>query len=212
MNKNYKVAFYDWDGCIAQTLGIWVAASKKVLAEEDIYPKDSDIVQYFGNWKALQLLGHNDLGTAIERFLAHLRIDLREAKLYPQVAETIQSLCEKGIKIAIISTSRRESIEATPMYKSINDCVEFFITAEDVIQHKPAPESIENALSMLNAKPSQAVIVGDSDKDIKAAHNAGIDSILFAPEEHKLYYDLERFKALGPTHCITNHKAVLNII
>lgn len=212
VRKDYQVVFYDWDGCIAKTLSTWIAASKKVLAEEDIHPKDQDIIQLFGDWRALQILGHSDLDKAIDHFLMYLRRDLKTVELYPEILETLKAICGKGIKVAILSTSRRESIEAARAYPAVSECVEFIIAAEDVTQHKPHPESIKQALDKLNLNPEEAVLVGDSDKDIDAAHNAGIDSVLFAPQEHTAYYDLGVLKALKPTHTIAHHRAILDYV
>ncbi len=212
VNKTYRVAFYDWDGCIAKTLDVWIAATKKVLAEEGLHSKDEDIVRLFGNWEALRLLGHGDLEHAVERFLDYLRSDLQAVKMYPHALRTLRTLCRKGIRVAVLSTSRRESIEATDIYAAIDSCVKFFITADDVKHHKPHPESIHAALAKLKATPSEAIIVGDTDKDIIAAHNAGIDSVLFAPREHQDYYDLEAFRALCPTHTISDHHALLELV
>jgi pyrophosphatase PpaX len=212
VKKTYSVVFYDWDGCLAKTLDVWISATKKVLAEEGLHPTTEEITNLFGNWQALQLLGHSNLELAIERFLKYLGSELPTVKLYPRALETLSALCSKGINIAVLTTSRRESIEATNIYKAINQCVEFFITADDVQHYKPHPESIQTALAKLKADPKDAVIIGDTDKDIEAAHNAGIDSILYAPKEHTDYYDLNRFQALHPTHFITDHRAVLNLV
>lgn len=43
-------------------------------------------------------------------------------------------------------------------------------------------------------------MIGDSDKDLGAARNFGIDSVLFYPAEHKKFYDLEKLKELEPTY------------
>jgi pyrophosphatase PpaX len=212
VNKPYRVAFYDWDGCIAKTLDVWIAATKKVLAQEGLHAKDEEIVSLFGDWNALQLLGYSDLERAVAQFLEYLRTDLKTVKMYPNALQTLTTLCERGIKLAVLSTSRRESIEATSIYTAINKCVKFFITADDVEYCKPHPESIQTALTKLKARPNEAVIIGDTEKDILAAQNAGIDSILFAPSEHANYYDLTRLRALNPTHSITDHKAILDLV
>jgi phosphoglycolate phosphatase-like HAD superfamily hydrolase len=53
-------------------------------------------------------------------------------------------------------------------------------------------------LAEMGGLKRQAVMVGDSDKDIRAAHNAGIDSILFYPIEHQSFYDVNTLRSYTP--------------
>jgi pyrophosphatase PpaX len=50
------------------------------------------------------------------------------------------------------------------------------VTSDDVSQPKPHPESILLALSRLDAKPENTLMVGDSQFDLLAAHGAGVRS------------------------------------
>jgi phosphoglycolate phosphatase-like HAD superfamily hydrolase len=59
---------------------------------------------------------------------------------------------------------------------------------------------------------SQAVMIGDSDKDLGAANNAGIDSILFYPPEHKKFYDLDKLRQLGPTYIVDDFRKIVEIV
>ena len=43
-------------------------------------------------------------------------------------------------------------------------------------------------------------MVGDSAKDLGAAANAGIDSILVYPEAHAAYYDLDVLRRFKPSY------------
>ena len=53
-------------------------------------------------------------------------------------------------------------------------------------------------------------MIGDSDKDLGAARNFGIDSILFYPDEHRKFYNLEKLKELEPTFIIEDFKTILD--
>ena len=43
--------------------------------------------------------------------------------------------------------------------------------------HKPAPDSVNQALKLLGAEKSEAIYVGDSEVDRATAENAGLDCI-----------------------------------
>ena len=49
-------------------------------------------------------------------------------------------------------------------------------------------------------------MIGDTEKDIEAAKNAEIDSILFYHPEYKKFYSLEYMNSHDPTHVIDDFK------
>lgn len=80
------------------------------------------------------------------------------------------------------------------------------------MHHKPHPEPLEKALRLLGGTKTGAVMIGDSDKDLGAANNTGVDSILFYPSEHKKFYNLARLKQLNPTYVVDDFRQVLEIV
>ncbi len=95
------------------------------------------------------------------------------------------------------------------------DLTRFFqviIAGDDTKNHKPHPEPLERAIERMGGTKEQAVMIGDSDKDLGAAKNAGVDSILFYPDEHKKFYDLSKLKAHEPTHIVSDFRQILEIV
>lgn len=210
--KKYRIAFYDWDGCIAKTLDVWRDAYRQMFTTEGLHPDDKEIFKLFGNWELPKLLGHSDNDRATKEVVRYVDKHVKYVKLYPHVQKVLAELCGRGIKIAILSSSKRKSIIATEAFQNIADMCQFLVTAEDVTHHKPHPEIIETALSRMGESPSAAVMVGDSDKDIGVAKNAGIDSILYIPEGNKKYFDFDELLSMRPTYHIESHTAALGII
>ena len=60
-------------------------------------------------------------------------------------------------------------------------------------------------MSSLHAKPDSSLMVGDSEADIKAATNAGIDSVL-------LLNDLVHLHDISPTYTIQQFDQLLPIV
>ena len=48
---------------------------------------------------------------------------------------------------------------------------------EDLKEVKPIPEGIFKSLELLNGDPKQSYYIGDHQRDIETAHNAGVISI-----------------------------------
>ena len=58
-----------------------------------------------------------------------------------------------------------------------------FVTADLHFPTKPAPEGILYLLQHHDISPESAAMVGDREIDILSGRNAGIDGILFDPED-----------------------------
>lgn len=213
MRPKYKALFYDWDGCIAKTIHIWLAAYKQVLADENIFPEDHEIIELFGNWDAPKILGHSDIEKATKKVLDYVHDKVSNVETYADSIETIKKLHDKGIKIAVITSSKCKTIQRTAAYEELKPFVDLLVCADDVENHKPHPEVIEQGMTKLDLKPEDILMIGDSDKDLGAANNAGVDSALFAPDANKVFHDHEELKnAFHPTHIFTQHTDVLQLV
>jgi len=63
---------------------------------------------------------------------------------------------------------------------------------------KPLPGLIHEALHALNVKPEDAVMIGDSTRDIEAAHAAGVDSMLVQTGYGNAEVILQKSIAINP--------------
>lgn len=213
--KNYQYYLFDWDGCLAQTLKVWLDSYKEVFAEYGLQPSESDITsKVFGDWNGPLKVGlpQNKLDGYTQKLLQLVNSRLVHVELYPHVLEVIQELHNRGKKLAILSTSKRESIEPALKRYDLERYFEVILTAENVTNHKPDPEIIDKALHLLAGHKDQAVIIGDSKSDLGAAQNATIDSILFYPASHTLFYELDKLKDYHPTHVISDFKELLDVL
>lgn len=59
-------------------------------------------------------------------------------------------------------------------------------------------------MRLLGASPSETIMVGDSPNDLIAAKKANIDSVLYFPFKHEVFYDIDDLIALSPTFIVHN--------
>ncbi len=78
-------------------------------------------------------------------------------------------------------------------------------TVEDVSRKKPDPHFVERAMADLGA--DSALFVGDSESDVVAAHNAGVDSA-FVRRGHRESYDL----AVEPTYEVASLRGLAEVV
>jgi HAD superfamily hydrolase (TIGR01509 family) len=211
--SRYDYILLDWDGNLAKTLDLWQHALKVPLEKRGHHLPDSEIGANFDALKAkLKARGFEDVDgiiTEADEIASQL---LPLVELYPDVLEVLESLHMMARKTALVTTSKHDYVDPLLKKYHIDKLFEVVVCGDDVTEHKPSSEPLLQAISALNGDVAKAVMIGDSDKDIIAANNAGVDSILFYPPGHDRFHDIAYLKGLKPTHVISDFREVLALV
>jgi len=100
----------------------------------------------------------------------------------PHLVEVLEKLKEKGI-LRVINTNRTTSMKYIMERYNLRPYFEMVVTALDVKNPKPHPESIEKILREFNLNKEEAIFVGDSDVDQQTAKSSGVKFIAYKNEE-----------------------------
>jgi pyrophosphatase PpaX len=92
---------------------------------------------------------------------------------YETVYETVRELKKQGYKVGIVTTKARQTVEMGLQLSKLDEFFDVVVTIDDVEHVKPHPEPLQKALELLNAKPEEALMVGDNHHDIVGGQNAG---------------------------------------
>lgn len=198
---NYDTFLYDWDGCLANTLEVWVGTHKKVFAKYGIYPSTREVVKHLGNWKIPQIFGvtGKDVQACVEEIKETAHKELAEIQLYDGATKILKRSKSIG-KVALLSSSTRQALSQGVISNGIEDIFDLIVTTEDVMDNKPNPEIINTAIELLGSIAIRAIMIGDSHQDLEAANDAGVDSALVFPEHHSQFYDIEQLLSLSPLY------------
>jgi HAD superfamily hydrolase (TIGR01509 family) len=201
---------YDWDGCLAQTLSIWLSVYKKLFKQFHITIDEKTITnQVFGDWNGPKKFGVKDIKAFNSLLINLVNEKLLTVALYPEAKETLLKLKNKGAKLGLITTSKRASIKPALQLHQLNNLFDVIIAADDIAKHKPNPEGVLKALQIMKINnPTQAIMIGDTDKDIKAGQNAHITSVLYYPEINKKFY---QYNIQSYEFVISSHSEVFDI-
>mgnify|MGYP002511802949 FL=1 len=99
-------------------------------------------------------------------------------KLFPGTVEMLQAVKDAGYKVCVVTSRTRET---TLYYMNQFGIAHYFddlVSCDDTTIHKPNPEPALMGLDKVNAKPEEAVMVGDSPYDMLCANNAGVKTVL----------------------------------
>lgn len=91
--------------------------------------------------------------------------------------ELLKQLKRKGLRLALVSTSRKKFIELLLKKLGIENLFEIIISRDDVKKLKPAPDAYLMALDLLNISSDSCIAFEDSERGIIASKNANIKTI-----------------------------------
>lgn len=97
----------------------------------------------------------------------------RETVLFPGAEELLRGLRVQGIKTAIVSTKRRDTIEVIMERFGLLRELELVVGGTDVARPKPDPQGLQFAMERMGVRPEETLFCGDTVLDAGAAQNAG---------------------------------------
>ena len=94
-------------------------------------------------------------------------------KAFPGVVETLESLSSQGILMSIASSRSHRTLAKLMDELDLSKYITYLIAADDVVEKKPAAESVLKTLSHFNVEAHETLVVGDAEFDILMGRNAG---------------------------------------
>jgi putative hydrolase of the HAD superfamily len=131
--------------------------------------------------RALRL--HADVHDAADAFAigeAYWDGYVAEMELFDGVEETLDALREGGLAVVVVTnlTTRVQLRKLSDL--AVDDRIDRLVTSEEVGREKPSALPFTAALSALDLRPSEAVMVGDNVvADVEGANAIGMETVLF---------------------------------
>lgn len=121
------------------------------------------------------------------------RAALAEADIAPRdgVVETIRQAQESGTKVALVTTTSRDNIDALGRALAAHldlSGLDLIVDASQVESPKPDPAAYRHALQQLGEEPGTCVAIEDNVGGIQAANAAGVAAVAF-PNENTAGHD-----------------------
>ena len=181
----YQLAIFDLDGTLLNTLDD-LADSVNHVMDEFGFPGRSltEVRSFVGNGikKLIERSAPADTSAEeIERMFEQFKVYYGahcadKTKPYDGIMELLTDLKKQDVKLAVVSNKADYAVKAL--------CEQYFpgffneAVGERVgIARKPAPDTVNEVLKILQIDKAQAVYIGDSEVDVQTAQNAGMDCI-----------------------------------
>src|SRR5258708_5142952 len=131
------------------------------------------------------------LNTAKQAFFSFFQ---RKLILYQDTLPLLQTLKAKGIKVGVLTDVAygMDRVYAEQDLESFAEYIDVFLTSADVGYRKPASPGYLALAKRLEVQAETIAFVGNEEKDIIGANNAGMFSILLDREQKNLHYGEQR--------------------
>lgn len=103
--------------------------------------------------------------------------NLHLAAPFPSSIKTLKKLRQRKFKLGAVTNRSGNTVIKTLQLSGLAKYLDIVITADDVKKQKPHKEPIIKALKLLEVKPHQAILVGDTEVDVLAGKNARVQTV-----------------------------------
>lgn len=95
-------------------------------------------------------------------------------KAFPRARELLQRLRDDGYMLVVATSASKDDMDALLEQAGIQDLIEEKASSSDAEESKPDPDIVQAALKSADAKPGEALMLGDTPYDVQAAGRAGV--------------------------------------
>nr|WP_086925050.1 phosphoglycolate phosphatase [Variovorax sp. JS1663] len=188
----FEAAIVDLDGTMVDTLGDFVVALNRMLAELALPPITAEAIgQMIGKGSEhliRSVLAHVRCGetpdaalfdAAWARYQHHyLAINGQHASIYAGVAEGLAALRARGLRLACLTNKPTAFARPLLAIKGLDVHFEHLFGGEAFERKKPDPLPLLKTCEALGSAPARTLMIGDSSNDAQAARAAGCPVVL----------------------------------
>ena len=176
---NLRCIIFDMDGTLTQTNQLIFDSFNAIVERyQGKRLKDLEITALFGppeEGALAKVVGEDLVPKVMGEYLEFYRSNhQRLATLYPGIRPLLDYLKSRKQYLALFTGKGVHTTRITLEEFGLTDLFDCVITGNDVEEHKPSGEGIRTILERFGLKPDQALMVGDSVADVKAARDAGV--------------------------------------
>jgi phosphoglycolate phosphatase len=218
-----RAVAYDLDGTLVDSVGDLAFAANLMREELGLTAiPEAEVKTYIGkgiaNLVRRAVMRGREAGDVVsDAYVAdalaicerhYARVMCRTTRPYPKAVDGLEAARDKGFRLAVITN---KAMRFTTLMLQELDLAKYFdltLSGDSLPQKKPDPAPLLHAAKFFGIHPSELLMVGDSENDIEAAHNAGSPSFFVAYG----YFQGDDVRALKPTAIVADLVEAANLI
>ena len=173
MKRKPSAILFDMDGVLVDSLDSWWFSLNSALRafNHKAITRNEFIEKYWGHdlYDNLDRMGlDHRIGTFCNNVYGE---HLDAIKIYPDTRDTLEKF--KEYKKGVITNTPKDCTCRILKKFDIEQFFDSVTTSDEVPKAKPYPDIVLKACNVLDVKPEDVVLIGDTDSDVKAGRAAG---------------------------------------
>ncbi len=176
------VVLFDIDGTLVDSNDAHARAWELAFAEHERKIEFDAIRRAIGMGgdKLLPEVASIDAESTLGRKISDARARIFKQKFLPTLKplpgarDTLLRVANAGMKVGIATSAKKEELKALLEIAGVVDLVDGASSSADAKNSKPDPDIVQAALAKNDAKPEDALFVGDTPYDVSAGRRAGV--------------------------------------
>lgn len=173
----FQCIIFDVDGTLIDTEFADKKSLQKVLIEEtgkEYALDDLDFMLGIPGHDALEILGVTDIAKAKRKWNQYMNDFHDEIRVFDGVERMLMDLKANNIVTGIVTSKTRLELENDFIPFGLMRFLDFYVCADNTKKHKPNPDPILKFLEISGVSNQQAIYIGDTMYDFKAATAANV--------------------------------------
>lgn len=202
MIKKYKALLFDLNGTMIDDMSFHITAWHQILnklganislekTKEECYGKNHELLErtFPGRFTDAE---KDEM--SYEKEKAYQQEFRTQLKLIDGLDELLRESKRNDVKTAIGSAAIMFNIDFVLDGLNIRNYIDAIVSADDVMNSKPNPETYLKCAELLNVNPSDCLVFEDAPKGVESAQNAAMDcwvlTTMHRPEEFSQYQNI----------------------
>jgi beta-phosphoglucomutase len=184
--KSYKAFIFDLNGTMIDDMPYHIRAWHKILFEFDpqltiervkseCYGKNEELLEriFPGRFSSLE-----KTRMIVDKEKSYQDVFKSELRLISGLHEFLNQSQKAGIKIAVGTAAVMDNVDFVLEGVHIHHYIDAIVSADDVDQSKPHPETFLKCAELLEVHRSDCLVFEDTPKGAESAFNAGMDCVI----------------------------------
>ena len=218
-----RAVAYDLDGTLVDSVGDLAFAANLMREELGLAAiPEAEVKTYIGkgiaNLVRRAVMRGREAGDIVsEAYVAealaicerhYSQVMCRTTRPYPRAVDGLEAALDKGFSLAVITNKAMRFTERMLDELNLTQYFALILSGDSLPNKKPHPEPLLHTAKHFDIHPGELLMVGDSENDIEAAHNAGCPNF-FVPYG---YFQGDDVRALKPTAIVADLVEAANLI
>lgn len=204
---------FDLDGTLVDSIGLLVTSMEFAFDGRTRRPPVDEWVAMIGTPLDAMLSNWADGPEDVQALRARYR-EFQFAnhdamtRAYPGSVDAVRALHAAGHPLAVVTSKLEVGARRSLKYVGIEECFAAVVGIDHTARHKPEPDPVLHALSLLGVSAARAVFIGDSTHDMHAGRAAGVTTAaaLWGP------YDRAQLETASPNHWLDEMEQVVGLV